>query len=150
MERRCNLAVPAALALALITGACARGDSPQAGEGDPIFGTQDTACASVSTRNEDGDEALLAQVSTCLREQVQARRPVTVDVAVLTAEGDPIYHRYAYDGDRILIVEDNRADEFGRGRVAAQSCTGLHVSDWLPQGIDCRSAEHPGFPEASS
>ena len=134
----------AAVVLAVFAGAC----GGSASSATPIFGTEDTACASVSTRNEEGDEELLVRVAECLLEEVQAGRAVTVDVAILSVEGDPIYHRYEFDGERVLIVEDNRADEFGRPNVVARSCARLEADRFLPEGVDCVNATHPGFPEA--
>ena len=136
----------------LFAGACSSdssSDGPGAASNDAsIFGTEDTTCTSVSTRNEDGDDTLIREVATCLLDAVAAERAVTVDVAVLSAEGDPIYYRYAYDGEQILIVEDNRADEFGRPNVVARTCEDLSRTRWLPEGRDCVDADHAGFPEA--
>ncbi len=135
--------------LALLATACSSDVGNSSVGDEPIFGTEDTACASVSTRNEDGDEALIEQVSDCLLDEIAAGQPVTVDIAALSAEGDPIYYRYAYDGDRVLIVEDNRADEFGRPTVVAKICAGVEATRWIPEGVDCSDTDHPGFPEAA-
>lgn len=138
----------AVLCLVLLTAACSSDSGEATASDEPIFGTEDTACESVSTRNEDGDEELIEQVSNCLLGEIAAGRPVTVDIAALSAEGDPIYYRYAYDGDRVLIVEDNRADEFGRPNVVAKDCASVESTRWTPEGVGCTDTDHPGFPEA--
>lgn len=127
--------------------ACSGSDSAS---NEPIYGTEDTVCTSVRLANEDNDDAVLASAVDCLIAEVDAGRPVTVDIAAVTVEGDPIYNRFTYDGDRILIVEDNRADEFGRPVVVARSCAGISTGQWFPEGTDCEPADHPGFPEAVS
>ena len=87
--------------------------------GEPIFGTADTTCSSVMLTNAPTDEVVLGGVVDCLLAEIEAGRPVTVDIAAATVEGDPIYHRYAFDGDEVLIVEDSRADEYGSDGVRA-------------------------------
>jgi len=128
--------------------ACAVAAGCSGEPGVPIFGTEDTACVSTQLANEESDQAKLAEVVDCLRSEIAAGRPVTVDIVTPTGEGDPIYHRYAYDGERVLIVTDSRADEFGRGTVEARLCRGLRATQFLPQEIDCSRTSADGFPEA--
>ena len=118
--------------------------------GPPIFGTADTVCESVRLLNEDGDLEKMASASSCLLGEIDAGRAITVDIATITAEGDPIYNRYAFDGESVLIVADDRADTFGNGGVRAERCASIQAGRFLPEGIDCQSADHDGFPEATS
>jgi len=134
------------VAVLVVLSACSADDEPVSTT--PIFGTEDTTCESVTLRNEDNDEQLLTQAVDCLLGEIDAGRPVTVDISAATVEGDPIYNRFAFDGERILIVEDNRADGFGRPEVQAQWCSGIATGVWVPEGVDCEDADHPGFPEA--
>lgn len=127
--------------------ACSGDDAGQSQ--DPIFGTQDSSCASRSLVNEDSDEAELAAFVDCLFGEYEATRPVVTDLRAATVEGDFIYYRFDYDGDRVLIVEDSRADEFGVGSVRARSCRDLVRTSWVPDGHDCEGADHNGFPEAT-
>lgn len=113
-----------------------------------IFGAEDTVCESVRLRNEDDDQAKATSATDCLLAEIEAGRAVTVDIASITVEGDPIYMRYVFDGETTLFVTDNRADAFGRGSVQASRCSSVQRSSWFPEGVDCMPAEHPGFPEA--
>lgn len=137
----------ALIAIVAVLGASCSSD-PTPVSAAPIFGTEDTTCTSVTTRNEDDDLEIVASAVDCLFTEIEAGRPVTVDIAALSAEGDPIYYRYAYDGDRVLVVEDNRADEFGRPIVISLSCARLERTGWVPDRFDCIDADHDGFPEA--
>ena len=120
-----------------------------AGEpGDPIFGTADTTCTSVVLSNDDGDEQILNRAVDCLFGEIEAGNVITVDFSIPTVDGDPIYYRYAYDGDTVLTVQDNRADEFGAPTILAQQCKSLERTDWTPEGTDCVGIAHDGFPEA--
>lgn len=137
----------ALIIVAAVLGTSCSSDSTPASV-EPIFGTEDTTCTSVTTRNEDDDVQIIASAVDCLFAEIEAGRPVTVDIAALSAEGDPIYYRYAYDGERVLVVEDNRADEFGRPNVTSLSCARLERTGWVPERFDCLDADHDGFPEA--
>lgn len=139
MRRILGVLIGAALALS----ACAANEP-----GEPIFATADTTCESAVLTNDDGDEQALATAVDCLFREIEAGSPVTVDLNIASVEGDPIYHRYAYDGETVLIVEDNRADEFGTPVIRAQECQRLVRTDWVPVGEDCAGIDHDGFPEA--
>ena len=117
---------------------------------EPIFGTEDTVCESAQLSGDlsEANNALGEALTECFITEVEAGRPVTVDVVEPTIEGDPIYTRYSYDGDRTLIVRDDRADEFGSAIVQADLCLTVRPVRWLLQGVTCDRVDHPGFPEA--
>lgn len=117
---------------------------------EPDFGANDMECVSAVLRNELEDEVILAEFESCLLGEVEAGRPVTADVRALTVEGDPIWYRYSFDGELVLVIFDNRADTFGRGTVDAQECTGLEPAGGLPRGQGCVDITMPGFPEVDS
>jgi len=112
------------------------------------FGSNDTVCASANLTNDETDEAILRAAIDCLLTEVGAERSIVLDVDQPTVEGDSTYYRYSFDGESILIVSDNRLDEFGPGAVRAKRCQTLERDRWLPIGVDCVSTSHPGFPEA--
>ena len=117
---------------------------------DPIFGRADTVCVSAELQNDDGDLDRLGEAISCLMDEVAAGRAVTVDLLVPTVEGDPMYHRFAFDGAAVLIVADDRADTYGSGTVRAERCASLEWDRrWLPVGVDCSPTDHDGFPEAA-
>ena len=140
-----------ALGVALILVATACGSTAaqpsQFGDSAP-FGSNDDQCASARLLNEPEDESILDAAVDCFLAEYDAARPVTVDIDTPTVEGDSIYHRYQFDGEVVLIVEDARADEFGIGYKHSRTCTRVERTDWLPEGFDCTQVPHPGFPEA--
>lgn len=126
------------------------GDTPL---GDiPFFGSNDTLCPSLVLTNDIDDPAKMRAAVPCLLDAVDAGTPVVWDVSIPTVEGDPIYHRFHFDGDEVVIVRDDRADTFGVGTVRAERCASLTwpEEERLPVGVECVSAEHPGFPEAEA
>lgn len=127
--------------------ACGSVPSSQFGDSAP-FASNDEQCASASLGNEPDDDEVLSEALDCLFAEYDAGNPVTIDIAVATVEGDPIFHRYRYDGDTVLIVEDSRADEFGAGSVRARVCADIVRGRRLPDSNDCERVNHPGFPEA--
>ena len=136
--------------LILVAAACGSTAAQPSRFGDSApFGSNDDQCVSARLLNEPGDEAILATAVDCFLAEYDAGRPVTVDIDVPTVEGDSIFHRYGYDGEATLIVEDARADEYGTGYIRARTCVRVERTDWLPEGYDCTQVSHPGFPEAS-
>jgi hypothetical protein len=124
------------------------GDTPL---GDiPFFGANDTLCPSLTLANDADDEQTARDAGKCFLDAVGAGTPVVWDVSIPTIEGDPIYHRFHFTGDDVVIVRDDRADTFGSGSVQAERCSSVSASDaeWLPVGVDCTPTDHPGFPEA--
>ena len=120
------------------------GGSPTA-----LFGSDDDQCPSITLANELTDEAALAAGVDCLFAEFDAGRAVIWDVMTPTVEGDPIYHRFHYDGETVLVVRDDRADTFGSGGVSAQRCDEVTRTNWVPEGsTNCAAVDHPGFPEA--
>ncbi len=111
---------------------------------DPSFAANDDACPAVQLANEDDDQVLLAGAIDCLRSEIEGGRSVVADVAIPTVEGDPIYHRYAYDGEKVLVLVDSRADTYGSGSVTASECESLADVGTPPLGEDCVSVEMPG------
>lgn len=123
------------------------GDSPFGSV--PFFGANDDQCVSPTLTNSADDGDLLSAAIDCFFAEYDADTPVVLDVSVPTVEGDPIYHRYLYDGEGVTIVIDNRADTFGSGAVIAERCETLAAGDFLPVGGNCVDInDHPGFPEA--
>lgn len=124
------------------------GDTPLGGV--PFFGGNDTICPSLTLFNDADDERAARSASQCFLDAVDADTPVVWDVSIPTIEGDPIYHRFHFTGDDIVIVRDDRADTFGSGTVQAQRCAAVTMNEfeWLPVGIECDPIDHPGFPEA--
>lgn len=160
--------VPVAIASLLILGACgsssdsvesnrsveSNGSVESSGSTSPAgnvatFGDSDGVCPNPTLTNDDGDEEALAAAVDCLLEEIEAKRAVIVDMNIPTTEGDPTFYRFDFDGDTVLIVEDNRLDEFGSGRVKAQRCQSLaDTGSWLPSGQDCEPEDHDGFTDA--
>ena len=143
------------LAVAVIAGfllaSCSSATEPSV-PADPIFGTADTTCESafISSEGDQADEALLEEAVDCLLTEIAAGNPVTVDIDMQTIEGDSIFYRYAFNGETILIVRDDRADEFGNIVINARRCQELSPTFQLPVGVDCQGEAHDGFPEAVS
>ena len=149
------------LALTALFGACGDDDPPTAAEpgggiGDTplgevaFFGADETVCESTVLANEVDDEARVREAGQCFLDAVDAATPLVWDVSVPTVEGDPIYHRFHYTGDDVLIVVDSRADTFGSGAVDARWCASVRRDSggWLPVGEDCVGVDHPGFADA--
>jgi len=107
-------------------------------------------CPSLVLTYDADDEARARAGTACFLDAVDAGTPLVWDVDVPTVEGDPIYHRFHFTGDDVLIVRDDRADTFGNGGVRAQRCATVTSEplEWLPVGVDCEGVTHPGFPEA--
>jgi len=114
----------------------------------PFFGANDTVCVSVELKNELNDDGLRAEAFSCFMDEYDAGRAVVVDMSVPTVEGDPIFERYATDGNRVTLVIDTRLDAYGAGEVLAQACAGAEWNGKFINGVDCESIDHPGFPEA--
>lgn len=149
-RRRSPLSVRALAASVIVLIAACGSSAPRASQfGDSApFGSNDDSCPSVRLRNEADDQEVLAAGIDCFFEEYAAGRAVTVDIDSPTVEGDSIYHRYRYDSEVVLIVEDARADEYGIGYIRARTCGRVERTDWLPEGYDCTQISHPGFPEA--
>ena len=126
------------------------GDTPLGGV--PFFGGNDTICPSLRLMNDPNDLGTAREASPCFLDAVDEGVPVVWDVVLPTIEGEPIYQRFHYTGDDVLIVRDFRADTFGSGGVRAERCASVAMgeADWLPVGVDCVSTDHPGFPEADT
>ena len=136
-------------ALTFLATACGSSAARPSQFGDSApFGSNDDRCASARLLNEPEDESVLDAAVDCFLAEYEAGRPVTVDIDSPTVEGDSIYHRYRYDGQEILIVEDARADEYGVGYKRSRTCLRVERTDRLPEGFDCTQVAHPGFPEA--
>jgi hypothetical protein len=133
--------------LGVLFAACGSVPPSQFGDSAP-FASNDDQCASASLGNEPDDDIVLGRALDCLFTEYDAGNPVTIDIAVATVEGDPIFHRYRYDGETVLIVEDSRADEFGTGSVRARICEDIVRGRRLPESDNCERVSHPGFPEA--
>ncbi len=118
--------------------------------GAAVFAENDSQCASPTLTNDNGDDELLETAIECLFTELDAGNPVTVDMSIPTVEGDPIFHRYEFDGTDVLTIVDNRLDEFGEGVVIAERCTSLVRGQWLPQGTNCEPVDHPGFANPNS
>ncbi len=145
MRRRTTAAIGVLAAFGTLGAACGNAADRQS-SADAVFGAADTTCTSVELTNDDGDDALLREAVACLMAEIEADRSVTVDIVVPTAEGDPIFHRFAFDGAATLLVVDSRADTYGDGMVRATRCA---VVRWdgvsLPEGVDCVPVDHAGF-----
>ncbi len=152
MGNRVVVAVAAGFLLAGCSSATETSTEPSVPEAVPIFGTADTTCESafISSDGDQADEALLEEAVDCLLTEIAAGNPVTVDIDIQTIEGDSIFYRYAFDGETILIVRDDRADEFGNNEINARRCEELSPTFQLPEGVDCQGEAHDGFPEAVS
>ena len=139
------------VALVILLVAACGSSAPQPSQfGDSAsFASNDSRCPSVRLSNEADDQEVLTAAIECFFDEYDAGRAVTVDFDIPTVEGDSIYHRYRYDGETVLIVEDTRADEYGTGYIRARSCERVEGTDWLPEGYDCSQVAHPGFPEAA-
>ena len=138
------------LVVAVMVVACGDRQPQPSKFGDSApFGSNDDRCASAALLNELEDEFLLIEAMDCFFAEVEAGRPVTVDIDVPTVEGDSIYNRYRFDGTSVLIVQDSRADSYGNGVLRARECAAVYrTASGLPEGTDCRAVTHPGFPEA--
>lgn len=113
------------------------------------FAADDTACESVELPGDAEDRSAIQDGVECLLAEIEAGNPVVVDFSIGTIEGDQIYTRYDYDGEKILIVSDNRLDEYSTGRVAAAVCEGLVPNtSTVPDGAECVAAGHDGFTDA--
>lgn len=127
---------------------------PDGGIGDsplgtvPFFGGNDTICPSTTLRNELDDETVVATAVDCFMAAYEAGTPLVWDLSRPTVEGDPIYHRFFFDGESVTIVVDNRLDAFGSPQIDARSCGSVVRGAGMPEGIDCTPIEHRGFPEA--
>lgn len=131
------------IALGLVASACgASGETVS-------FGSQDTTCQSVELRNDDGDADLQSSAQDCFIEEFEAGRAVTVDLNIPTADGDPIFNRFAFDGETVLLVTDSRLDEFGSDGVRAERCRSVELAGRVITGVDCEQVSHGGFVEAN-
>lgn len=139
-----------ALLIVVLGASACSSDDPAGDQGVKAisFGGEDQQCDSPKLLNEVDDQARLAEAVGCFMAEVDAGRAVTIDIDQPTVEGDSVFLRYSYDGEAYLLVQDNRLDEFGRGSVDAQRCDGLVAKPGLPEGLECRPIEHPGFVEA--
>lgn len=115
----------------------------------PFFGGNDTFCESTTLGNEPDDQQKLADGVDCFFAEYEAGNSVIWDASIPTVEGDPIYHRFAYDGEAVVIVIDSRLDSFGSGSVDARTCASIERTNWIPEGVDCGPIDHAGFAEAS-
>ena len=154
MRRR--LLVPVTL---LIVAASCGGDGSDVAAGGSqgdasvvavAFGADDGRCPSLTLSNDLDDEERARAGTACFLEVVEGGTPIVWDVSVPTVEGDPIYHRFDFTGDDVLLVVDDRADTFGSGSVRAQRCGSVAAAqgEWLPVGVDCAPTDHPGFVDA--
>lgn len=114
------------------------------------FGADDSTCDSVELPGDVEDSSPLQAGVACLLIEIDAGNPVVVDFSLGTVEGDQIFTRYDFDGERILIVSDDRLDQFGSGSVAAATCEQLVAnSSTIPDGAECEAVGHSGFIEAN-
>lgn len=111
------------------------------------FGGNDTVCRSVIVQPTTG-EAGLQEAKDCLLAEIAAGRPIVVDFAVVSTEGQPIYFRYAYDGNQILVVNDSRLDSFGSQTIIAQLCDSVLPGPIVPLPSGCTAATSSGIAEA--
>ena len=114
------------------------------------FGADDSTCESVEIPGDAEDRQPIQDGVDCLIAEVEAGNPVIIDFSVGTVDGDQIFTRYAFDGEEILIVSDDRLDEFGANPgVSAATCQSL-VSSTLtvPTGAECVAVGHDGFTNA--
>ncbi len=112
------------------------------------FGDKDDVCQSVKLTNDAADTAALATASKCFFEAFEAGKTVTVDIARPTVEGDPIFYRYFYNGDKVLTVADTRADPFGDNSVVAKLCDSVTLDGGELLAEKCEPADSLGFAEA--
>ncbi len=113
------------------------------------FGADDTTCASVTLAGDAEDAQPIRDGAECLIAEIEAGNPVTIDFSIGTIEGDQIYSRYAFDGEEILIVRDDRADEFGSNDIVARVCQSVEAELFgPPSGVDCLGLRHGGFTDA--
>lgn len=112
------------------------------------FGSNATTCPSIeyAAGSTSPDDLLAAR--DCLITEVSAGRPVVSDFMLTTTEGDPVYYRYAFDGDRILFVNDSRLDTYGSGEVNAQLCDGVEAGRILPEVFGCIPTNSSGLSQA--
>ncbi len=135
--------------ITLMASACG-GESSTVSSDQVAFGADDTECASVELAGDAEDRSPIQASVVCLLSQIEAGNPVVVDFSLGTADGDQIFTRYDYDGDVILIVSDDRLDEFGSGSVAAAVCESLVAnSSTVPDGAECEAVGHEGFTDAN-
>ncbi len=141
---------PLLLAASLLLATCGGSTDPQV-----VFGADDRRCTSIALSNSPEDADLVDEFGDCLAAAYLAGVPFTADVSRPTVEGDPIYTHFAYDGETVLIVTDNRLDQFGTGTVTAEQCAELifaplvRFGDWMPMGEDCTEQPHGGFVESN-
>ncbi len=131
-------------ALAMVA-ACGDGSGEISAGEAPVFGASDDPCTSTTLSNDLDDQARLDEGVDCFFAELDAQRPVIWDLSVATVEGDPILHRFDYDGDSITILIDSRADSFGPGSVVADRCRGITRTSFVPEGTECSPVNLPGF-----
>ncbi|MCH7322537.1 DUF4362 domain-containing protein [Solibacillus sp. MA9] len=67
-------------------------------------------------------------------QQVNNKKPASVNITHYTIEGDPIYYRTDYDGTKFHLEIDKREDKFGNGGFEYYSCevlTDVHNGELL-------------------
>lgn len=130
-------------AVVLLGAGCGGGGSIRFGGGESACPPTTAGAPHVNTAED------LALAADCFFSAVAASTAVTWDLARNSVEGDPIYTRYAFNGDEITIVVDARKDRWGPQRVTAQTCESVaRGAAGLPEGVSCRTTSHDGFVEA--
>ena len=109
------------------------------------FGESSGPCDATVLTNGPDDETNLADGAACFVREFEAGRPLVWDVAIATVEGDPIPTRYDFDGENLIITTDYSFDNFGSGGVTEFRCTGVRLTNWLPEGTNCSSHAGEGF-----
>lgn len=102
----------------------------------PFGGFVEPCSASVLTNDVD-DNQVLADGLACFLDAVETSTPVVWDLAVATVEGDPILHRYDFDGTATTITVDTTRDTFGAPTVDVQRCANVIDGRFLPEGTEC-------------
>lgn len=115
------------------------------------FGADDTTCDSVELAGDAEDRQPIQDGVACLLAEIELGNPVVIDFSLGTVDGDQIFTRYAFDGEEILIVSDDRLDEFGANPgVSAAVCQSLVSSSvTVPTGAECVAVGHDGFTDAN-
>ncbi len=93
------------------------------------FGHADP-CPYTRMTNSEGDAAALSRGRGCFDAAVAEGTPITWDLEVFTVEGDPVFYRVEWDGERYAVHYDASADTYGGGR-GTEVCRDL-ASDEFP------------------
>lgn len=112
------------------------------------FGANDTTCRSTIFASGTSTPEDLFAAGECAIVEISSERPVVLDLALITTEGDPLYYRYAYDGDKILHVIDTRLDAFGAREISAQLCDSIEAGRLVPTVTGCMPTTSLGIAEA--